>query len=414
MTFIQKQALWVSRDADGNIVLHFPTTHVAYVEGGVATVNGATPDENKNVTIPVGVKTVNGIEPDANGDVVVAGLPIGHEWWTMNPNIPVGCLPLFGGTYSREAYKDLWAWVQTQGTYLITEAEWQEKATANEGNVAFYSDGDGSTTFRVPSLKCHVQGANGVEEVGSYLKAGLPNITGGFSAVVHDHHGNTATGAFGNTVINAYVGRKDSALISTGEQEVYGYDFNASRLSSVYGNSDTVQPPSIVGMYLVKAFGTVSNVGNQDIADISAGLTRLENDLSTLENDLSTAVVGASISGKVITLTFADGTTKTLTTQDTNTDNINTYKSTNINSYSGTGYVVFNNKQCIQWGATTTASDYHAITFPKAFAYLHAVVITEHSDRGRTFSVGERTKTGFKAYLDANDNCSWIAIGVVS
>lgn len=32
---------------------------------------------------------------------------------------------------------------------------------------------------------------------------------------------------------------------------------------------------------------------------------------------LSTAVTGASISGKVITLTFADGTTKTLTTQDT-------------------------------------------------------------------------------------------------
>ncbi len=35
---------------------------------------------------------------------------------------------------------------------------------------------------------------------------------------------------------------------------------------------------------------------------------------------LSTAVTAASISGKVITLTFADGTTKTLTTQDTNSN----------------------------------------------------------------------------------------------
>lgn len=88
MTFIQKQALWVSRDADGNIVLHFPTTHVAYVEGGVATVNGATPDENKNVTIDVGVKKVNDVAPDADGNVAIedyiTGASINGKTITLN------------------------------------------------------------------------------------------------------------------------------------------------------------------------------------------------------------------------------------------------------------------------------------------------------------------------------------------
>ena len=88
MTFIQKQALWVSRDANGNINLHFPTTHVAYVEGGVATVNGATPDETKNVTIDVGVKKVNDVEPDAEGNVVIedyiTGASINGKTITLN------------------------------------------------------------------------------------------------------------------------------------------------------------------------------------------------------------------------------------------------------------------------------------------------------------------------------------------
>ena len=88
MTFIQKQALWVSRDAEGNIVLHFPTSHVAYIEGAVGSVNGAVPDENKNVTIDVGVKKVNDVTPDADGNVAIedyiTGASINGKTITLN------------------------------------------------------------------------------------------------------------------------------------------------------------------------------------------------------------------------------------------------------------------------------------------------------------------------------------------
>ena len=205
------------------------------------------------------------------------GLPIGHEFFTTNPNLPAGCIPLLGYEYSRTTYADLWAWVQTQNGYLLEESAWQTKATANGGNVPYYSKGDGSTTFRVPALKCWVRGAGSVSEVGGYLAAGLPNITG-------------SAGHFNSLIEYVYSGAmfeksskytNDSNAGSTQAKEI---GFDASRSNKIYGASDTVQPPSIVGLWCVKAYGTVTNVGSTDVANIATGLTDLETRFSTLEN----------------------------------------------------------------------------------------------------------------------------------
>ena len=174
----------------------------------------------------------------------------------------------------------MWAWVQTQTNYLISESAWQAKATANEGNVPFYSTGDGSTTFRVPSLSCWVKGANDVSEVGSYLAAGLPNIEGNSEWNIFIPEDYT-TGAFARA--DGHSGRLTGSLTTPN----YALSFDASRSNQIYGNSDTVQPPSIVGMWLVKAFGTVSNIGNQDIADVSAGLTRVENKMDEYTDNVA-------------------------------------------------------------------------------------------------------------------------------
>lgn len=212
------------------------------------------------------------------------GIPVGFEYFSTNPNIPTGSLPLFGGEYSRTVYADLWSWVQEQAGYLIEESEWQAKASANDGNVPYYSDGDGSTTFRVPSLKCWVKGANGIEEVGSYLSAGLPQI---------ELVNKTTTNVQGGTVASK-AGKVQIASTGLGMYAIsssYGLTsavgFNLQQHPSItpveivpsdeiYGNSTTVQPKSIVGMWLVKAYGTVSNVGSTDVSAIAQGLTELE------------------------------------------------------------------------------------------------------------------------------------------
>ena len=120
------------------------------------------------------VTSVNG----RTGDVVI-DLPVGHMYWSVEKTVPTGRLPASGAVYNRPLYSSLYAWAEANDL-VISESEWQAIASANGGNCAYYSDGDGSTTFRVPSIKCWVKGANSVEEVGSYLEAGLPNITGGW------------------------------------------------------------------------------------------------------------------------------------------------------------------------------------------------------------------------------------------
>lgn len=77
-------------------------------------------------------------------------LPIGMifpGYEDTNPNFIVA----FGGTYKRIDYPKLWDWLQGK-SWLKTENEWQIQLTANNGIVGFFSNGDGTTTFRVPSL----------------------------------------------------------------------------------------------------------------------------------------------------------------------------------------------------------------------------------------------------------------------
>lgn len=193
------------------------------------------------------------------------GIPLGFEYFSINPNVPLGSLPLIGGTYSRTLYKDLWDWVQTQTGYLKAESEWTILFNKNNGNVPFYSSGDGSTTFRVPSLKCWVKSGSSINEVGSYLEAGLPNITGYFSGLRTDG-GSTATGAFYKSTTN-YLGS------ANGNSSNAAVNFDASKSNPIYGKSDEVQPSSVVGLWLVKAFSVISNVGNKDLQSV---ITRMD------------------------------------------------------------------------------------------------------------------------------------------
>lgn len=96
-----------------------------------------------------------------------------------------------------------------------------------------YGIGDGSTTFNLPDFRNRaIWGANGF----GYIAAGLPNITGTFSASAWYY--SIATGAFQNTEAGtaSYEGRGGYDRI---------VDFSASRSSAIYGASQTVQPPAI-------------------------------------------------------------------------------------------------------------------------------------------------------------------------
>lgn len=99
-----------------------------------------------------------------------------------------------------------------------------------------YGEGDGSTTFNLPDFRNRTLW--GAEDFG-YIEAGLPNITGSAKAGTYR---TPYSGAL-------YPSPKAGAYLSPTNGQTGMYDaainIDASLSSSIYGNSTTVQPPSV-------------------------------------------------------------------------------------------------------------------------------------------------------------------------
>ena len=78
---------------------------------------------------------------ESNFPAAISGTPNGH-WVKKN-----------GSLLSRSTYPSLWAWVQSRSELLVSESSWQSlKNQSPTGAVGVYSSGNGSTTFRVPTV----------------------------------------------------------------------------------------------------------------------------------------------------------------------------------------------------------------------------------------------------------------------
>lgn len=158
-----------------------------------------------------------------------AGLPLGHIFvWPPFPTAPDGCIILNGSTYDRTLYADLFAYVKSKG-WTKTETEWQNIAKANNGFCPWYSEGDGSTNFRTPKFA-------------PYQKLAL------------------ASG-------------------------------DASLSSSIYGNPTIVRPESHDWIICAVAFGTATNVGSVDVANVMSAVGQVQAEVSTKLEDSTVHIV---------------------------------------------------------------------------------------------------------------------------
>lgn len=250
-------------------------THVRSVNGNVAGADG-------NVLVDVGVKTVNGNGPDGSGNVKVdTGLPLGHlfAWPYQTP--PDGAIQCNGATYNRSLYKDFFAYATSKG-WVKTESEWQSIASANGGYCPYYSQGDGSTTFRTPKFAPFMQIAIAGSSAGKYHKAGLPNITGSIDTGVRktDAVNAVETGAFRHGMYGVTCHAYDDG----GNVKTYQIiTFDASYSSSVYSRSDTVQPESHEWMICVVVAGQATNLGSVDMADVLAATAQVQAEIESIQ-----------------------------------------------------------------------------------------------------------------------------------
>ena len=112
-----------------------------------------------------------------------------------------------------------------------------------------YGAGNGSTTFGLPNLNGRFfEGTTYTGSVGTYHSAGLPNITGQinklptpWNGLLYEQNGALKPVNVGDT---AYSGHANGSN--------YRLEFDASGANEIFGNSTTVQPPSMALLPCIK------------------------------------------------------------------------------------------------------------------------------------------------------------------
>ena len=174
-----------------------------------------------------GILVKNGVAVGAVGDKYFSNAPIGVIQAFSGTTAPNGYLLCDGASYKVADYPDLYAVI---------------------GNTY----GGDTENFNVPNLvDKFIQGST---TSGTEKEAGLPNITGTF---YHDTNATLSlSGAFFSYTRGSSINLKnDDANKSSGY-----ISFDASKSNSIYGNSDTVQPPALTMVYIIKAFHTNEGV----------------------------------------------------------------------------------------------------------------------------------------------------------
>lgn len=158
-------------------------------------------------------------------------IPVGIVQAFAGSTTPQGWLLCNGSAVSRTDYADLFAVIGTT-----------------------YGAGDGSTTFNLPNLIDKF--VEGSATSGTVKSAGLPNITNNnvrsdnVCGVKFDK--TVATDTWAGAIGTA--GSYQSTIVSEASSS-RGFSqllFDASKSNSIYGNSDTVQPPAVTMRYIIK------------------------------------------------------------------------------------------------------------------------------------------------------------------
>lgn len=168
--------------------------------------------------------------------------------------------------------------VSTYPDLFETEANWQSSVSTYGVCGKFVYDSI-NNTVRLPKITGFTEGTIDPTVLGDLTEAGLPNITGaadvgGISGTSWGMSGQSYSGAL------SYMSASTTASYSTNtsSNKPSGISIDASRSSSIYGNSNTVQPQSIKVLYYIVIASSITNELNLDVADMATkSLDNLDN-----------------------------------------------------------------------------------------------------------------------------------------
>ena len=195
----------------------------------------------------------------------VDGVKIGTISWQLSTTVDSGDLPLLGGTFDKETYASLWNYVQTHPDMLVTETEWQQMAESQTSVLKYANTSD--SLFRVPKLLDYARGAV-QESAGAYQADGLPEL----SLDILYRQDKTSSGVYVEEYgSNGYAG---TAYTNSSGADEYMQSSNSLGVnaplaavveSSIYGSTTEVRPKTMLGLYVVKAYSSTTEISDINI-----------------------------------------------------------------------------------------------------------------------------------------------------
>lgn len=236
-------------------------------------------------------------------------MPVGFEDYVSYTELDPGQLIRNGQLVSREIYSDLWNFVQSKPSMLLTEEEWQANLTANEGLACnYYSAGDGSTNFRLPKASVIVLPDLNPENINKYSTDTQRNIlgrqvigsissysptngdfvkgtTGAFYGIGRQYISNSVWSndiAGSSTYINPDPTTNVPSGMNTGDTFLNNINFDASKSIGAEHTGNEVKPKTITKLPIVYAFGRIVNAGELDFQTV----VQKQNDYLTLNHQI--------------------------------------------------------------------------------------------------------------------------------
>lgn len=252
-------------------------------------------------------------------------MPVGFEDYVSYTELDPGQLIRNGQLVSREIYSDLWNFVQSKPSMLLTEEEWQANLTANEGLACnYYSAGDGSTNFRLPKASVIVLPDPNPENINKYSTDTQRNIlgkqvigsissysptngdfvkgtTGAFYGIGRQYISNSVWSndiAGSSTYINPDPTTNVPSGMNTGDTFLNNINFDASKSIGAEHTGNEVKPKTITKLPIVYAFGRIVNTGTLDIADIADQL------LNMVTIDTTQTITGVKSFNKTVNFNY--------------------------------------------------------------------------------------------------------------
>ena len=286
--------------------------------GTVTSVNNTAPDSSGNVTliIPDSLPSQTGQAGKfltTNGTDAswadVSTRNIGEIVQSTIPLTDAGLHLLDGALLQGSgAYGDFVTYiaglVNSYPNLFTTETDWQQ-SIVDYGVCGKFVYDSTNNTVRLPKITGFTEGIIDATVLGDLVEAGLPNITGsgGFDVNTNENSdywsGCLQATQFGNQGVG-----DDGSKTTT-------FTLDASRSSSIYGNSNTVQPQAIkVLYYIVIATSTKTNI-EVDIDEVMTDLNgKADVDLSNVTTSGKSLISGLSMpSNRYTNLTLgASGT----------------------------------------------------------------------------------------------------------